>query len=115
MNGFQIALLTNWLGHKVAGKVADYAERKLGRENALYKIADNIRNNDNLMNVISGASGSAAVVFAETTGFMTTPDPKDIPAGILGALTYMAVRYMVTKKHNSRMEDVSQLPTTAPY
>lgn len=107
MDGFQIALLTNWLGEKVADKIANYAERKWGQNNALYKIADNLRNNDNLMNVISGAIGSVAVIFAEITGFRTTPDSKDIPAGILGAITYMTVRYLVTRKHNSRTEDIS--------
>ena len=106
INGFQIAFLTNWLGDKVANKAANFAERRYGQDSVLYKITDNLRG-DGLMNTISGATGSAAVVFAETTGFLTVPDSRDIPAGILGALSYVAVRYFATRKYNSQNIDNS--------
>jgi len=113
-DGFKIAFLTNCLGHIIVSQVAHYSEKIWGRNNIFYKFA-NIINKYNTMNVISGVLGSAAVVFAETTGFMTTPDPKDIPAGILGALTYMTVRYLATRQYNSRMKNVPSYQKLPPY
>lgn len=105
MNGFVIAFYTHYFGGKVVNKVAEFSERKWGQDSFLYKISDKVRNNDNLMNIISGVAGSVGVVFAEATGIINNPDPKDVPAGIAGALTYMAVRYYVTRKHMLKQEE----------
>lgn len=99
MDGFLLSFFSNMMSKDVTSYVAGYVDYKLGRDNLLYKIADYIDNNENVRTLLSGAVGIAGVVVAETVGIANTPDPNDIPAGIAGALTYMAARYYVTRRH----------------
>ncbi len=93
-NGYIYALfsdiLINTAINQLNGKFSD--------ESLIGKIVNYFGEDKNRINITSGILSSLAIGFFETSGIGNTPDLKDIPAGIAGALLHTGLRYYSLKK-----------------
>jgi hypothetical protein len=97
--GYGMAMGIDILGEYTANKIADYAEQKSGTDTKLYQAADYVRCHHTERSIVAAVLSSGVVVAAETFGILNYPLTADIPAGIAGALLYVAVRAYVTTRH----------------
>jgi hypothetical protein len=98
--GYGMAMGIDILGEYSANKIADYAKQKSGTDSRLYQAADYVRSHHTERSIGAAVLSSGVVVAAETFGILNYPLAADIPAGIAGALLYVAVRAYVATRHN---------------
>lgn len=99
MNGYIGALCTNFALTSGLEMLSQWSERHLDENNPLRQFAERANGRRTLLNIISGVVSSAVVVVEETYGYFGTPDLKDIPMGIAGAITHMLLQYCVSIRH----------------
>ena len=74
--------------------------RRFSDKNLLKKIANKTNENHDLINLAS-LLGSIIIVAANELGdYVGTGDPKDIPFGMAGCLTYFLARRYAVHRHN---------------
>ncbi len=96
--GFSAGLFSRVLAYRAL----EYVLSKAAPASKIYKTARFLLN-EHILNSFSLAGGIATVELAENTpvfDWINTRDPNDIVPGIIGAVAYVAVRYLhnVTKK-----------------
>jgi len=108
-NGYFYALAADYMINQTIHRAYDLSVRKFGEDNWLSKTINYFQKDQNRINVASGVLSSLAIGFFETTGIGNTPDLKDIPAGVVGALLHTGLRYISLKrfKKNHPHLDVS--------
>lgn len=81
--------------------LSQYASSKL-KQGKIKNIADKLQNNKYIPLAISTGVTISTICLDEIYGLFTTPDIKDIPAGIIGALGYVGLRaYSIYKEKNN--------------
>jgi len=93
-NGYFYALAIDYILNQTVDQTYNFFANKFGEDNWVSKSINYLRQDKNRINVASGIISSLAIGFFETTGIGNTPDIKDIPAGIVGALLHTGLRYL---------------------
>ncbi len=97
-NGYFYALATDYILNQTAGHVYDFSVRRFGEDSFLSKSIDYFQQDKNRINAASGVLSSLTIGFFETTGIGNTPDMKDIPAGVIGALLHTGLRCLSLRR-----------------
>ncbi len=107
-NGYIFAFWADGLLSYSLPKLYDFVVKRLGKESCVSKCIAYFREDYTRVNVASGILSSLSISFFETTGILNTPDVKDIPAGVAGALLYVGARYANGKWYWSSLSSTKQ-------
>ena len=94
IKGYIFAMAADYIINKTIDKAYYLSAKMLGEDSRVSRSIDYLRKDANRINITSGIISSLAIVFFETTGLLNTPDIKDIPAGIAGAMMHTGLRYV---------------------
>ncbi len=102
MNGYLMAFWANVALTFGSEMLYNWSQGHLSNNNPIRKFSENIYGKHKTFNLISGVVSSAIVIMEETQGYFSTPDLKDIPMGIAGALTHIGLRYLSIRNYDNK-------------
>jgi len=102
--GYAGAFFTNLALTFGSEKLYAWSQKKLSEKNIVRKAVEKVYGNHKLINLLSGLASTIVVVAEETQGVVSSPDIKDIPLGVAGALTHMGLRYLSIRNQEKIQE-----------
>jgi hypothetical protein len=97
-NGIVNAAITDLVLDYATQRAYAWSESHVSKTNPLYKTVKLLYDHPAINTALSTVFSVGLVIVEETKGIIGTPDLKDIPMGIAGALTHLALRYVALKK-----------------
>lgn len=101
-NGFMYSMLADYVLNGCIEPLYNFTSKYFSQKNLINKFLNYLREDQNRINITSGILSSLAIGFFETTGIGNSPDLKDIPAGVIGALLHTTLRYLSLKKYKDK-------------